>query len=218
MARNAEWAGILGAAHKPQRSLGKTHISVNGLSIGLCRARPVTSGARFAHALFHGISFKAGRMAIGANITALLAPPRMDQMELLLQTELRGRTGQVFARPLRLRDTAPGPLPVVDRIAKRSAVRRLERLVRFRRYKSASVTMATRAGDICNEGRPEFLPVMFTMAVRAGQSDFHVNVGNIGLKCRGLVTSSAILVQRGGEPMALRTGVGIRCLRDRRHH
>src|SRR5262249_37896981 len=134
----------------------------------------VTIGAGFTHALCRSGAFKTGPVAIGAIAASAFAPGDVNQMKLLFQIELRDHAGQFLALPFGLRNAVPRPSPVVHRITKRPSVRRLERSTIERRNVSATVAMASDAGDVGDQGRSKIAPVVFTVTVHACQRGFQM--------------------------------------------
>src|SRR5262249_2782465 len=100
------------AGHRPDSPLGKSRARADRLGGGGGFGRAVTRRARFTHPLGHRGAFKSGFMTIGAIGAPYLTARDVDQMELLFQTVLRSRAGQVLELPFFLRNALPRPPPV----------------------------------------------------------------------------------------------------------
>src|SRR5262249_3842789 len=80
--------------------------------------------ARVSHALKPRIAFIAGGVTVGAFGASLPPPGDVDEMKLLHQVALGGRSPQSLPFPLRLRNARPFPFTMLNRVAERPTVRR----------------------------------------------------------------------------------------------
>ena len=175
MARHTERAARLRRSYLVLRAIGKSAARIENLRARLGGRKAVTGGARFAHALPDGFALKSGGVAIGASRPALLAACDVNQVKLLFGIELRSRARQFPTHPFGGRNAIIQlPKAVNDRISERASVWRFQRLPRKRRNETAAIAMASGAGDIGDERRPEIASVVFGVTRGAGQADFHM--------------------------------------------